>query len=159
MLKMSAWLLHSIWCQGSTCRTRQQWGCTCVKSTLLSSHRKRRAQLVFEQQCILVGRIFLPERSHGCFLLSPLTGNKEGSKSLMVLRVKATPTRFPTINLYTPMDNTPCILYQVCSTRGRLAQSRTGINCQGNWLTLHRRIFSRGDFTYDGSQEFPEFPP
>ncbi len=53
----------------------------------------------------------------GSYLLAPLTGNKKGSKGLTLLQVKPTPTRFPTNNLYTPMDNTP-ILYQVCSTRG-----------------------------------------
>ncbi len=36
-----------------------------------------------------------------------LLGNKEGSKGLMVLLVKPTPTRFLTDSLYTPMDNTP----------------------------------------------------
>ncbi len=80
---------------------------------LLSSHWKRRP--------ILVGRIFHPGRSRGCcpvratggplpcgrYLLAPLTGSKEGSSSLMVLRVKPTPTRFPTNSLYTPMGNTP----------------------------------------------------
>ncbi len=30
----------------------------------------------------------------------------------MVLRVKPTPTRFPTNSLYTPMDNTP--LHSMC---------------------------------------------
>ncbi len=43
----------------------------------------------------------------GAYLLAPLNGNKEGSMSLMLLRVKPTPTRFPTNILYTPMDNTP----------------------------------------------------
>ncbi len=42
----------------------------------------------------------------GRYLLAPLTGNKEGSKCLMVLRVKPTPTGFPINSLYTPMDNT-----------------------------------------------------
>ncbi len=36
-----------------------------------------------------------------------LAGYTEGSKGLMVLRVKPTPTRFPTNILYTPMSNTP----------------------------------------------------
>ncbi len=54
----------------------------------------------------------LPGPRHRCslpcgrYLLAPLTGDKEGSRSLMVLRVKPTPTRFPTNSLYTPMDNT-----------------------------------------------------
>ncbi len=41
--------------------------------------------------------------AHGRYL----TGNKEGSNGLMVLRVMATPTRFQTNSLYTPMDSTP----------------------------------------------------
>ncbi len=43
----------------------------------------------------------------GHYLLAHLTGNKEGSKGLMALQVKPTPTRFPTSILYTPMDDTP----------------------------------------------------
>ncbi len=75
---------------------------------------------MFEQQPILVGRIFHPGRSHGCcparatggslpcgrYLLASLNVNEEGRKCLMVLRVKPTPTRSPTNSLYTPMDNT-----------------------------------------------------
>ncbi len=77
--------------------------------------------LGFEQEPILVGRVFYPGWSHGCwpvratgvalpcgrYLLVPLTLNKQGSSGLMVLRVKPTPTRFPTNSLNTPMDNTP----------------------------------------------------
>ncbi len=40
--------------------------------------------------------------AHGRYL----TGNKEGSNGLIVLRVKPTPTRRQTNNLLTPMDNT-----------------------------------------------------
>ncbi len=43
---------------------------------------------------------------YGRYLLAAITGNKGGSKGLMALRVKPTPTRFPTSSLYTPMDNT-----------------------------------------------------
>ncbi len=57
---------------------------------------------------------FHPGRSHGrsqdeatggslpCgrYYLAPLTGNIEGSKGLMVLRVKPIPTRFPSNSLY-----------------------------------------------------------
>ncbi len=43
----------------------------------------------------------------GSYFLASLTGNKERSKGHMVLRVKPTPTRFPTNSLYTPMGNTP----------------------------------------------------
>ncbi len=39
----------------------------------------------------------------GRYLLAPLNGNKEGSKCLVVLRVKPTPTRFSTNSLYTPL--------------------------------------------------------
>ncbi len=67
-----------------------------------------------------MGWIFHPGRGHGCYLvratggslpcrrylLAPLTGNKEGSKGLMVLRVKPTPTRCPTNSLDAQMDNT-----------------------------------------------------
>ncbi len=49
MLKMSAWLLHPKWWQGSNCHTRQWRGCMFVKAMLLSSQRKRQLQLVFEQ--------------------------------------------------------------------------------------------------------------
>ncbi len=52
LLETSVWLLHSHWWQGT-------WVCTCVKLTLLSSHRKRRAELVLEQYPILFGRIWL----------------------------------------------------------------------------------------------------
>ncbi len=40
LLKISAWLLHTNWWQGSTCRTLWWWGCTRIKSKLLSSHGK-----------------------------------------------------------------------------------------------------------------------
>ncbi len=42
----------------------------------------------------------------GRYLFAPLTGNKEENKSLIVLRVKPTPTWFPINSLYTSMDNT-----------------------------------------------------
>ncbi len=65
---------------------------------------------------VLVRRIFHPGRSTmdvawsvplpcGRYFLVPLTGNKEGSKSLILLRVKHAQTRFPDKNLYTPMDH------------------------------------------------------
>ncbi len=41
------------------------------------------------------------------YSLTSLIGNKEGSMSLMVLRVRPTPTWFPTSIHYTPLDNTP----------------------------------------------------
>ncbi len=41
------------------------------------------------------------------YLLAVLTGNKEGSMGLVVLRVRPTPTRFPINSLYTPMDSIP----------------------------------------------------
>ncbi len=49
----------------------------------------------------------LPGPRHYQADVAHLTGEKERSKSLMLLRVKPTPTRFPTNSLYTPMDNTP----------------------------------------------------
>ncbi len=53
----------------------------------------------------------------GRYLLAPLTGNTEGSKCLMVLRVRPTSTRFPTNSLYTPMGNTPLhSISSVCQT-------------------------------------------
>ncbi len=52
-------------------------------------------------------------RHSGRYLLAPLTGKKEGSKSLVVIRVKPTPTRFQTNSLYTPIDNTPILLLLV----------------------------------------------
>ncbi len=70
-----------------------------VKATLLSPRRKWWSQLVFEQEAILVGIIYHPERSHGCcpvratggslpcgrYLLALLTENKEGAWGLMLL--------------------------------------------------------------------------
>ncbi len=43
----------------------------------------------------------------GRYPLVRLTGNKKGSRGLMVLRVKLTPIRFPTNSPYTLMDDTP----------------------------------------------------
>ncbi len=57
----------------------------------------------------------------GRYLLAPLNGNKEGSKCLMVLRVKHTPTRLPTNSLYTPMNSTPLhSISSVCHPWGLL---------------------------------------
>ncbi len=56
----------------------------------------------------------------GRYLLAPLTGNKEGSKSLMVLPVGPTPIRFPTSSLYTSMDSTPLhSISSVCHPWGK----------------------------------------
>ncbi len=91
-----------------------------VRAMLFTSHRKRRTQLVFGQQPILVRRILHPSYSqgrcpvsatggslaHGLYFLVPLTGNKEGNKSLILVRVKHAPTRFPAKNPYTPMAHT-----------------------------------------------------
>ncbi len=46
----------------------------------------------------------------GHFLLAPLSGNLQGSMAIIVLRVRPTPTRFPTSILYTHL----CVLYQAC---------------------------------------------
>ncbi len=121
MLKKSARLLHPNWWQGSTCRARYKWCSTCLKSALLSSHRNQRAPLVFEQKPILVGKIYHPGGSQdcwpdrarggllpcGCNVLASLSGNKEGSKDLMVPRVKPALPQFVINNLFTPMDSTP----------------------------------------------------
>ncbi len=95
-----------------------------IKLALLSSHRKLRAHLVFEQEPFHVGRIgCCPVRATGAslpcgrYLLAPLTG----SVGVMVLRVKSTPTFLKpqwTIHL--------CILYQMCPcrhTHGRISWS------------------------------------
>ncbi len=51
--------------------------------------------------------------------LTSITGNKEGSKGLMVLRVKPTPTRFPTNSLHSPITNAPShSILSVCAARG-----------------------------------------
>ncbi len=48
--KMSAWLFHLNWRQGSTCPARKKWGCTCLKLTLLASHwQKNGINLAIEQ--------------------------------------------------------------------------------------------------------------
>ncbi len=78
------------------------------------------AQLMFEQESILVVMTAHHGEGRGCclvsatgdslqcgrFLLAPLSGNKEGSKSRMVLRVRPTLTQLPTSIIYTPMDST-----------------------------------------------------
>ncbi len=60
----------------------------------------------------------------------------------MVLRVKPTPTRFPTNSLYTPMENTP--LHSISSEcRPWLAYAREGRARSLNELTLGTDWFSR----------------
>ncbi len=51
----------------------------------------------------------VPEDSlpSGYHLLALFSGNKEGSQALMILRVRPTPSRFPIIILFTPVDDTP----------------------------------------------------
>ncbi len=64
-----------------------------------------------------------------------LTGNKEGSKSLMLLRVKPTPTRFPTNSLYTPVDNTPLhSISYVCHPWGSCPGDNTNVLIVARWL-------------------------
>ncbi len=56
---------------------------------------------------------------------------QKGSKCLMVLRVKPTPTRFPTNSLYTPMDNIPLhSISSVChpGASGLLLQARGALS-------------------------------
>ncbi len=43
---------------------------------------------------------------------------KDGSMGFMVPHVRPIPTRFLTNILYTPLDNTPLQLYQMCDNRG-----------------------------------------
>ncbi len=58
----------------------------------------------------------------GRCLLAPLTGNKQECKGPMVLRIKPSPTRFPTNSLYTPMDNAPLhSISSVCHLWGLLS--------------------------------------
>ncbi len=79
------------------------------------------SQLMFEQQdfpsslgCCPIhatGGSLLP---CGRYLLASLTGNREGSKGIRVLRVKPTPTWFPTNSPYTQMDSAPLHMYNDC---------------------------------------------
>ncbi len=120
LLKKSAWLLHQIGDKAPpTALDRSEiartLNCHCYPHPENSEHR-----WCLSSSLSFIGRIFYPGRNHGCcpvratwvplpcgrHLLAPLTKNKEGSKSLMVLRVKPTLTRFPTKSLYTPMENT-----------------------------------------------------
>ncbi len=101
------------------------------------------ADIVFEQEPILVSRIFHPGRSYECspvhttggsltcrrYLLALLTGNKEESKGFMVLRVKPTSTV-----IILRWTTHPCILYQVCVARVHGGQLRT-------WSTTLKKNF------------------
>ncbi len=86
----------------------------------------------------------LPGQSHrgslipcGRYLLASLTGTKEGSKGLMVLRVRPTPTRFPTNSLYIPMDNIP--LHSI----PRMCQPWC-LFCCLPWKSLHKKFYLTG---------------
>ncbi len=68
--------------------------------------------MVFELQPILVCRGLTTMRTLLTYF-TVLNENKEGSKCLMVLRVKPSPTRLPINSLYTPMDNT--LLHSISS--------------------------------------------
>ncbi len=59
----------------------------------------------------------------GRYLLAALTGNKERSKGLMALRVRATLIRFPTNLLSNPWTASPCNLYQGSDACGALLSS------------------------------------
>ncbi len=48
-LKKSAWVLPPIGDKALHAARDKKLDCTCTKLTLLSSHRERQAQLVFEQ--------------------------------------------------------------------------------------------------------------
>ncbi len=70
----------------------------------------------------------------------PLTGNEEGNKEPMVLRVRPTPTQFPTNIHHTPLWTTsPSILYKVCdaceASSAYLYQSTTH---SGVWTLDHQ---------------------
>ncbi len=66
--------------------------------------------------------------------LVPLTGNKEGSRGLMVLRVKLTPIQFPTNSPYTLMDDTPL---QYIPSEGRPWSCGSIVGYDGPQATLH----------------------
>ncbi len=70
-------------------------------------------------------------RHRGRYLLAPLTGKKEGSKSLVVIRVKPSPTQFPTNSLYTPIDNTPMLLLVVDGSGRANAKLVLPLACRG----------------------------
>ncbi len=90
------------------------------KTGVVSSRRKRRTQVVFDQCPILVGETFHPGRSHECCPSAPQgiyyhVDNMylQGSKGLKLPRVRSTPTHFPAKILYTPVDITP-LHYRQC---------------------------------------------
>ncbi len=58
--------------------------------------------------------LHLPQGLRWHYLLAPLTGNKDGSKELMVFRVRSITTRFPIRIFYTPLD----VLCKACDVRG-----------------------------------------
>ncbi len=109
---------------------------------------------MFEQQSFLVGRIFPPKTKPWVLpgphhrglttmrtLLAPLNGNKEGSKCLMVLRVKPKPTRSPTNSLYTPMDNTN--LHSISSVKwGLLTARERSVGCSLGYYIPIKSIYT-----------------
>ncbi len=121
---------------------------------LLSSHQDRRAWLGFDQEPILVGWIFYPGRNHrgsmpcGCYLLAPLTGNREGNMWLILFWVWPTPTRFPTSIFYILLDNTPLhsIPSVCCPCNRKIGNRKFSLEdsfTRGNRYYNHSIIFRR----------------
>ncbi len=72
------------------------------------------------------------------YLLAPLTGNKEGSKGLMVLRGKPAPNRFPTSLLCILMENTLLLsISSVCHPWGPAMRSHISVPPKKGYT--HRR--------------------
>ncbi len=63
LLKKSAWLLRLIGDKAQPA-AHDSIEVICIKLTLLTPPQKWRAHLMLEEQYILVGKIFHPERSH-----------------------------------------------------------------------------------------------
>ncbi len=57
----------------------------------------------------------------------------------MVLRVKPTPTRFPTNSLYTPMENTP--LHSMCVPSVIIIMEERTKTCQSNQALIENFAF------------------
>ncbi len=102
-----------------------------INVSILTS--KRWTRLAFEQQATLLVGLSIqhdvvrsaPRGVHyhaDVIYLLHLTGNKEGSMGLMLLRVRPASTRLPTHTLYTPVDSTPPA---VCDTYGTPSEVAT----------------------------------
>ncbi len=113
MLKKSAWLLHLIGDKAPPA-ARDRSEVARAKNQRCHPHTRSDGHgwCLSSSLSLLVGFSIQdvarssPQGGYYHADVPPSTGNKEGSKFLMVLRVKPTPTRFPTNSLYTAMDNT-----------------------------------------------------